>query len=323
MREDAPLVVATIGHRFPDAFVEEEALKDSGIKVRYLGGLPKSEALAGAAEDDAVLLGASFSLQAPDIARLKNCRAIIRYGVGVDNIDVRAAASQEIIVCNVPDYATSEVADHTLALLLALARNLDVWATAARDGRWGNSLPRVSMPRLKDTTLGVIGAGRIGRAVINRAHPIWGSILVHDPYLSAEQLTALKVAAAPLDILLANSDFVTLHVPSSSATRGLLSAERLRSMKRGAMLVNCSRGDLIDETALAACLADGHIRRAGLDVFVDEPPHLNGLISDTAVWPTPHVAWLSTAALRELRRRAAQEAGRILTGQAPRFPLTS
>lgn len=315
MRERVSLTVATIGHRFPDAKIEAEALSGSGIDVVSLGHLSKREAIKEARRADGVLIGASFGLNAADLSTLEKCRAIVRYGVGTDNIDVEAAEARGIAVSNVPDYATNEVADHTLALLLALARGLDIWSTAARDGRWGNTLPKPNLRRLKDTTLGVIGAGRIGSAVMARARVFWSRILVYDPHVSDDELSRMGVIRKSLEEVLASSEFVTIHVPSTPTTRGLLSAERLRLMKQGAILVNCSRGDLIDERALAACLAEGHIARVGLDVFEKEPPDLSGLVSDSRVWPTPHIAWFSKEALGELRRGAAEEAGRLLLGQ--------
>lgn len=321
MEHNDALTLASIGHRFPDASIESEALASTGIAVKCLGHLPKSEALAKAKDAAGILLGASFALDAVDLKMLTRCRVIVRYGVGVDNVDVPAAQSQGIIVCNIPDYAIAEVADHTLALLLALARGLDIWATAVREGQWGAALPKVSIRRLSDTTLGVIGVGRIGEAVIARARAFWHHILVFDPYVTAEKLDTLQVSSATLEELLAKSDFVTIHVPSTPATQGMLSTSRLQTMKKGAVLVNCSRGDVVDEGALAASLATGHLRRAGLDVFTKEPPDPAGLAADPAVWPTPHVAWLSTEALQELRWRAAEEAGRVLCDEPPHHAL--
>ena len=178
----APGLVATLGHRFPDASVEMEALHGTGLQVLYLGGQAKDQAVAAAHAAQAVLLGASFALDRAAISQLTACRVIVRYGVGVDNIDVQAAAERGVRVCNVPDYGVEEVADHALALLLALARHLDVWAEAARAGRWGNTLPKVAQRRLSTTTLGVLGAGRIGRALIQRARAIWGRVLSLTPW---------------------------------------------------------------------------------------------------------------------------------------------
>ena len=313
--------VATMGHRFPDASIEQEVLGGLGIEVLYLGGLAKEAALEAAHQVDGVLLGLSFDLDADALRRLPHCRAVVRYGIGMDNVALEAATSLGMTVSNVPDYCVEEVAVHTIALLLLFSRRLDVWAPVARSGQWSSVVSTVRLKRVGNTTLGVIGAGRTGRAVIVRARPIWGRVLVFDPWVGSEEIARLGAEKASLEDLLENSDFVTLHIPSNADTRGLLSAERLRLMKKGAVLVNCSRGDLIDEAALARCIGDGHIGGAGLDVFSSEPPPPDGLVSLPQVWPTPHVAWFSEESVRDLRRKAAEEAGRILRGERPRHAI--
>lgn len=316
-----PRSVATIGHRFPDAAVEAEVLRPRGIDVRWLGALDRPAALAAAADATGILLGVRFTLDAAAIRRLPNCRVIVRYGVGVDNVDVAAAAAAGIVVCNVPTYGIEEVANHTLALLLLFARRLDLGAGAVRGGRWGAALTGVTLPRLSRRTLGVVGAGRIGQAVIARARAFWGRILAADPVVSAEALARLGAKKVELDTLLAESDFVTLHLPSGAGTRGLMSADRMAQMKPGAVLVNCSRGDVVDEAALAQRLREGAILGAGLDVFASEPPPPDGVVASPNVWPTPHVAWLSEESVLDLRRLASEEAGRVLAGEPPLHPV--
>lgn len=316
------LRVVTIGHRFPDATIEAAVLGPLGIETAWLGPLAREAALAAAVDAQGVLLGTGFALDADAIRRLSRCRAIVRYGVGVDNVDVASAAQRGIVVCNVPDYSIEEVANHTIALLMVFARRLDVWPTALRAGQWGTALPTVRLRRLSQTTLGVVGAGRIGQAVIARASAIWGQVLASDPVVEAERLKPLGAQKVPLDTLLAESDFITLHVPSASGTKGMLGAREFRLMKHGAVLVNCSRGDIVEEAALAAALAEGRLAGAGLDVFAAEPPPLDGLVAMPQVWPTPHIAWLSAESIVDLRTRAAEEAGRVLTGERPRYSVT-
>jgi D-3-phosphoglycerate dehydrogenase len=319
----ARLRVATIGHRFPDSSIETEVLGRAGIDVSWLGPLPKDQAIEAAAEADAVLLGASFALDAAALGRLGRCRVVVRYGVGVDNVDVDAAARLGMTVCNVPDYSIEEVANHALALLLFFARRLDLWPSAVREGKWGSALPAVWLRRLSQSTLGVIGAGRIGRALIVRARPIWGRILAADPVVDAAELSRLGAEKVSLDLLLGESDYVSLHVPSDATTKRLLGVREFDLLKPGAVIINCSRGDVIDEDALAAALDRGSVAGAGLDVFASEPPALDGLVSRPNVWPTPHVAWLSNESIVELRRRAAEEAARVLAGQPPRYSVTA
>jgi D-3-phosphoglycerate dehydrogenase len=315
------LRVATIGHRFPNAVIETEVLGPLGIEVDWFGPLSRDEAVDAARDADAVLLGASFALDAEALGRLRRCRAVVRYGVGVDNVDVDEAARLGMIVCNVPDYSIEEVANHALALLLLFARRLDVWPGAVRTGKWGSALPAVKLRRLSRCTLGVVGAGRIGQAVITRTVPIFGRVVAADPVVEADAVRALGADKVPLDTLMAESEFITLHVPSAAATRRLIGARELALVREGAVLVNCSRGDVIDERALEAAIAAGKIAGAGLDVFETEPPPANGLAALPQVWPTPHVAWLSDQSIVDLRRRAAQEAGRILRGEGARYPV--
>lgn len=315
-------VVGTIGHRFPDAVIEAAVLEPLGIEVRWLGGRPKEEALLAASEVDGVLLGAMFSLDAGALARLERCRVVVRYGVGVDNVDLAAAARAGVTVCNVPEYGVEEVANHSLALLMLFARRLDLWGAAIRSGQWSAVIPTVRLRRLSRTVLGVLGAGRIGRALIVRAAPIFGRILAHDPVVSPDVIRTVGAEPASLDRVLAESDFLTIHVPSTPVTRGMLSAQRLQQLRPGAVVVNCSRGDVVDEAALEAALRSGRITGAGLDVFAQEPPSLDGIAGLPTVWPTPHVAWLSDEAIVDLRHQAAEEAARVLRGELPRSAVT-
>jgi phosphoglycerate dehydrogenase-like enzyme len=279
--------------------------------------------LAAASEAAAVLLGVNFDLESDDLRRLPHCRGVVRYGVGVDNVDVEAALALGMTVSNVPDYGIEEVANHTLSLLLFFARRLDLWGEALRAGQWGAALPRVRLRRLSLTTLGIIGAGRIGRAVLMRAKGFWPKILVHDPWVNTVEIERLGGMSASLDDVLRASDFLTLHVPSTPETRGMLDRARLSLLKDGAVLVNCSRGDVIDEEALAELLASGKLGGAGLDVFAAEPPALDGIVSQRSVWATPHVAYVSVEAVQDLRRKAAEEAGRIVSGEPPLYAVTA
>lgn len=309
--------IATMGHRFADATVERDALRGHGVDIVYLGGLDKESALAAAADAEAVLLGVSFSLDADAIARLPACRVIVRYGIGLDNVDIGAAERNGIIVRNVPDYGVEEVANHALALLLAMARRLDVLGRRARSGHWAGAIAGLQLKRLSNSTLVVVGAGRIGSALVARAVPIWGEVVVVDPHLTSyDDLPTGVSLVGDLDEALTRADFVSIHVPATSGTLGLISAQRFDAMKPGVVLVNCSRGDVLDEDALAAALARGHVAAAGLDVFVGEPEPRPDLLESDNVWPTPHAAWFSTSSLIDLRRKAALAAVESLTARS-------
>jgi D-3-phosphoglycerate dehydrogenase / 2-oxoglutarate reductase len=226
---------------------------------------------------------------------------VVRYGVGLDNVDTRAAAAGGIAVASVPDYCVDEVADHTLALLLAVERKIVELARETRGGGWDF---RVAGPvrRLHGLTLGLVGFGRIGRAVARRAASFGLRPLAFDPVVA-------EAEAASLEELLPQADVLSLHVPLTEETRGVVGGRELALLPEGAVVLNTSRGGLVDEAALADALAVGRLRGAGLDVLADEPPAPDHpLRAAPNVVLTPHAAWYSEAAIEELRRRAIETA---------------
>jgi D-3-phosphoglycerate dehydrogenase len=242
-------------------------------------------------------------------------RGIVRYGVGVDNIALEAAAARRIPVCNVPDYGVEEVSDHALALLLAVARRLPEADARVRAGGWG--VPRTRpVFRIAGGTLGLIGFGRIGAAFLRKARGLgFARILIADPGL--REAPAGCTLADVLTIA-AEADAISLHAPATPATRHLIGAEFLARTKPSAVLVNTSRGALVDEAALAEALAAGRLLGVGLDVFETEPlPAESPLRRLPNVILTDHAAWYSEAAILDLQRKAAEEVVRLLTGAAP------
>lgn len=302
-----PLVVVT-PHRFPDLQLECAVLAPLGAEVRAASSMEEVVELAPQA--DALLVSSIVKVDALLIERLSRCRAIARYGVGADNVDLVAATRAGIPVGNVPDASVEEVADHALLLALAVLRDLQGAATALRDGRWGTGSLR-PVPRLSTLTAGIVGFGRIGRAVAARFAALGCSVVVSDPFASELPFPLLE-----LDELLAASDVVSLHVPLEEGTRHLLSAERLALLRSGAVLVNVSRGGLVDEVALARALERGELAGAALDVFEHEPlPHDHPLRSAPRAVLTPHVAFYSDHAVRDLQRLAATQVARALRGE--------
>jgi len=247
---------------------------------------------------------------------------LIRYGVGFNNIDVVAARTSGRDVAYVPDYCTDEVADHTAALALALCRQVIAFDNDVRAGRWGvKHLPREIAPPEK-MTVGLLGLGRIGRATLARLAPFGFSFLVSDPALSAAEAASFGVTPTDRSTLLAQADLVILHLPLSDGTHHAIDAAALRGMKRGALLVNTSRGGLIDETALAEALSSGHIGGAALDVFETEPLEADSPLRRAPnLILSPHAAWYSNAALDRLQSLVADEITRALQGRAPRCPV--
>jgi D-3-phosphoglycerate dehydrogenase / 2-oxoglutarate reductase len=250
------------------------------------------------------------------IAAMRQARVIVRYGVGVDNIDLEAAHRHGIPVCNVPDYCINEVADHALAFILATTRQVRANDAAVRASRWGLGVPRSAMKTLAEMAVGIIGFGRIGRAVAARLASFGCRLLVFDPYVEESNLANPRCTRVTLEELLSQSDLLTLHCPSSAETRRLLNRARIAQLKRGAIVINVSRGDLIETVALVDALHSGHVAAAGLDVFDAEPlPADSPLLKMDQVIVSAHVASVSLRAMRKLRETVAQTVACAVRGE--------
>lgn len=248
---------------------------------------------------------------------------IVRYGVGVDNVDLAAARALGIKVCNVPDYGVDEVADHAAAMTLALARKLERFGAGIREGEWKIAAMVDSLRSLRDTTVGVIGMGRIARSYSARMAAFGCTLVGFDPYVSETDARAAGIQPLPCEKVIAAAHVLSLHVPLTPQTRHLIDAQNLARMPRGAILINCSRGGLIDEHALAVALAEGRLGGAGLDVFEQEPLAADSPLRTTRnVLLSPHAAFFSDASVQTLQRLAAEEALRGLRGDPLRCSLT-
>lgn len=266
---------------------------------------------------DAVLAEyAPFTRQV--IERLERCRVIGQTAIGYDNIDLDAAREKGIRVTNVPGYCAGEVADHTMALMLACLRGVVEGDRQIRQGRWDlSALP--PLHRLAGRTVGLLGFGDIARAVARRAAAFEMRVLVWSRRMTPERAAANGVAYAPLEQLLAEADVLSCHLPLSAQTRHFLNAERLGQCKRGVVLINTSRGALVDEGALVQMLQSGQVAAAGLDVLEHEPPAFDqALFAQQHVIITPHSGFYSEEALEEVRRRSAQNVAAVLAGQPER-----
>jgi D-3-phosphoglycerate dehydrogenase len=311
-----PKVLVT-DHTFDPLDIEQRILEPLGAVLDARQCKTVEQLLPAVAEADAVLT--QFSpVNAQVIAAMKKVRVIVRYGIGVDNVDLQAARERGIPVCNVPDYCIDEVADHTLAFILAVTRQVVPNCDGVRGGRWGLAMPLSEMKTLRDLTVGVVGFGRIGRAVVNRLMYFCGEVLVFDPAVGLEKIDSTGASAvASLDELLPQCDVLTLHCPSTAQTRRMLNAERLVAMKRGSILVNLARGDLVDTDALVAALQRGHLAAAALDVCDPEPiPPGHPLLQMPNVVVSAHVASASVRAVRTLRETAAGLVAKRLRGES-------
>jgi D-3-phosphoglycerate dehydrogenase len=242
------------------------------------------------------------------------CLVVSRYGVGVDNIPVARATELGILVVNVPDFCVDEVSDHAFALLLACTRRLVSFARSTHAGRWDRELGR-DMTRLRTQTLGLVGYGKIARALARKATAFGMRVLVFTRSGTSDPPTT---ACSDLGELLANSDYVSLHVPATAQTTGMIGEQQLRAMKPSAYLINTARGSLIQEDRLVEALREGWIAGAALDVLSTEPPDPGSpLLALDNVIVTPHAAFYSLQSVAELQQRAAANVATVLTGELP------
>jgi D-3-phosphoglycerate dehydrogenase len=268
-------------------------------------------------EADAVI--AQFaSVNADVVNAMTKAKAIVRYGIGFDNVDCNAARERGIAVCNIPDYCIDEVADHTLAFILAITRQVVPNALDMRAGKWGLATPVSAMAALKHLTIGVVGFGRIGREVVRRLLAFKARVLVFDPVVAAGEIEKSgAAAAASFDELLAQSDVVSPHCPSNPKTKQLFNADAFSKMKSGSVFINVGRGDLADSSAVTAALQSGHLAGAALDVFDPEPiPADHPIRTMPNVILASHIASASPPAVKTLRETAARIALQAVRGEA-------
>lgn len=276
----------------------------------------EADVAAACADADAVLLN-----QAPmgrsAIAALRKCRVISRYGIGYDNVDVDAATERGILVTNVPGYCTEEVAEHALGMLLCCVRRIPFKDRLVRTGGWNLNQP---IRRMSGRVLGIVGFGATGRAFWEKVQGFgFSRILIADPRVEDKLLPGMFGEAASFDELIAQSDFISLHVPLKAETRHLIDAAAISRMKEGVVLVNISRGPIVDEAALAEALRSGRVGAAGLDVFEREPLYFgHPLMELDNVILTDHSAYYSQESVSVLKTRAAQNVRDVLEGRPPK-----
>jgi D-3-phosphoglycerate dehydrogenase len=277
---------------------------------------------AGPLRDAEVILTVGLiTIDAAAIAALERCRLIVRYGIGVDTIDVAAATEQGIVVANAPTYCVEEVSDHAAAMALSLARRVPALDGIVRARGWDAAQAELNgIRRMRSRALGVVGMGRIGATLAAKLRPFVGRTLGYDPYLAPELIAERGAEPVGLETLLREADIVSLHVPLSPATRGLIGAEALALMKPTALLVNTSRGPIVDEAALALALAEGRLGGAALDVVEREPlPPDSPLLAldPQRLVLTPHSAASSDDSLEDLRREVIAAMEAMLGGRWP------
>ncbi|QDT34957.1 C-terminal binding protein [Thalassoglobus polymorphus] len=300
-------------HPWPELEIEENLLRAAGIEI--VDAPNDAEAtLIDLAQDVFAIATCWAEVTEPVIRAAKSCKLICRMGIGLDNINLKVASELEILVTNVPDYCVEEVADHTLGLMLALTRNIGFFHQRTKQGEY-NLKAGPPMHRLSEQRLGLIGFGHIGREVFQRAKAFGLDVAAHTPS-GNDYGTGCPMLS--LDEILFTSDILSLHAPLSDATHHLINDSTVNQLKAGVILINTSRGSLIDPAALLRGLQTGKIAGAGLDVFEPEPPDLHDeLYRQENVIATPHAAFVSEESVDELRMRVTKQILAVFNGEPP------
>ncbi|WP_372572132.1 C-terminal binding protein [Ruegeria jejuensis] len=321
-------MVVITDYDFGNVDVETEILEAAGAEVIALQA-KSEEDLFEVAPHCAAMMNQYAKVGQQTITRMERCEVIARYGVGVDIVDVGTATERGILVTNVQNYCTEEVADHAISLWLTLARKLPDYDRATHAGiwRWQSGQP---VFRLRGRTMGVVSLGKIGQAIVARARAFGVNVIAYDPFLPANVATSLGVELVSKADLLARSDYVLMQAPMTPDTHHFLSDAEFASMKPGAILVNTGRGPTVDNKALYRALTNGQLAAAGLDDPEEEPakranwnPDDNPLFTLPNVLVTPHAAYYSEESIRAARVTAATQVAKVLTGQKPDYTVNA
>lgn len=315
-------IIAVADSVFPSLDLAKAALAGvTSEDLRVAKDASVESILAVAADADALLVTYG-QINAEVIAGLNNCKAIGRFGIGTDNIDIAAATAKGITVCYAPVYCLDEVSDHAMALLLSCARKIPFSNARAAEGRW--EMPAVApIGRLRGKTLGLIGLGNIPQQIVGKAQAFGIKVIASDPYCPEEVFSRLNVEKVELDDLLGRSDYISVHAPLTPETENMFNMDAFKKMKNTAYLINTARGPLVEINDLAKALDAGELAGAGLDVLPVEPLEAdNPLRGRDDVVLTPHTGFYSEDALADLQTTVATDVATILNGGAPKYPVT-
>jgi D-3-phosphoglycerate dehydrogenase / 2-oxoglutarate reductase len=305
-------------HRFKDVEQERQAVEAAGGKL-VVGQAADEQEVAGLCKDADGVLTARAPITKRVIEAMERCRIIVRYGIGIETVDIPAASERGIMVANVPDYCVDEVSDHALTLLLMLSRQVVPAIALAREDRW----LMAKMPplhRLRGKVCGLVGCGQIGSLLATKVAALGMRVMIYDPYLSEARSRELGAEVVSFERLLTEADFISLHAPLNEQTRHLFAERAFAKMKGTAFVVNTARGGLIDEAALISALDVGEIAGAGLDVLESETavtPVRAALVNHPKVIVTPHTAWFSEESRAALQAKAIAQALVGLRGEKP------
>ena len=293
------LISDKLSPRAADIFTER------GVDVDVKPGLSAEELIAIIGDYDGLAIRSATKVTAEVLAAASQLRVVGRAGIGVDNVDIEEATRKVVVVMNTPFGNAVTTAEHAITMMLALARQIPAANASTLAGKWEKS--RFMGTEITGKTLGIIGCGNIGAIVANRAQGLKMRVVGFDPYLTPENATKLGIEKVELDELLACADFITLHTPLTDSTRNIISADALNKTKKGVRIVNCARGGLVDELALAAALSTGHVAGAAMDVFVEEPAKENVLFGLENVIATPHLGASTTEAQEKVALQVAEQ----------------
>ncbi|WP_424768534.1 C-terminal binding protein [Paenibacillus sp. sgz302251] len=311
--------VVVTDREYADLYYEEQVLQHE--QIEFVSAQCRTEQdVIDACRDAHGIINQYAPINARVIAQLDQCRVITRYGVGVDTIDVEAATSKGICVANVPDYCKDEVADHALALLLSWTRKITQANRDVKSGLWDY---KAVMPiyRLRDRVLGLVGFGMIAQSLAAKVKPLGLQVIAYDPYAAVAAAAEAGVELVSLKTLCQRADFISIHTPLTPSTRGMLGKEQFGYMKKDAVVINTSRGPVVDESALMEALSERRVAGAALDVMEKEPiaPNHPFMMMDNVIL-TPHVAWYSEEAAAEMRFKAAMGVADVLLhGEYPKY----
>jgi len=318
VKRSTPKKVVVLGARYGDLSVERRALAPLGVDLSESAGRTEEEIIAASEGAEVILCGGAPKITAAVIRQLPELRAVVRYGIGVDTVDLTECTKRGIYVANVPDYCIDEVATHALTLILNWSRKLPIAQQTIKSGAW-DIAPLRPLESPRDQVLGLVGFGRIAQALCRMSRAIGFQVWAHDPYVEKSRIQKKGAKPVSLKQLVRGADFISLHLPLTAKTRHIINAQTLRQMKTTSCLINTARGELVDQDALQQALMDGRIGGAGLDVMEHEPPEGDHpLRFSERIVITPHCAWYTNRSQMELRQKACAEVIRVLRGAVPK-----
>jgi D-3-phosphoglycerate dehydrogenase len=319
------LKVVITDYDYGNVDVERPVIEGAGFELVAAQCKSEEELIEVAHDADAVICQYA-RVGEKTINAFTNCRLIARYGIGVDIVDVEAATRRNILVTNIPDYCVDEVADHAMAMLLACIRKLQMYNEASRAGIWRWQAAR-PIYRMRGRTMGLLAFGKIARTIAERAKPFGVRLIAYDPYVAEQDFVSYSVTPVSFDELIEQVDYLMIQVPLTPETKGMIGEKELQKMKPASVLINTSRGPLVDNDALYRALKEGWISAAGIDDTVEEPAKKKDWKPDNLLFQldniiiTPHSAYYSEESIHEARLRASEEVVRVLSGNPPLSPV--